>query len=357
MSAPGSELLRLTGRGHHEIRATHDRTLELTADTDITGRATCVLGVGAVVEGSAPPGIAGPVEITISAGGASAVVRAVANSAWRPGGSAVVRRSGVRLANTMATDADTTARDLPRSLALALADPAVAVEVVVRRGVAEGPVLVLFRSGDEARLAAERAAADVVVVGERGWDAGLSALGGGGRVLAVDAPGFAAAALESGDRPSVEVLGMAPELAVAAVCGRRVPVVVAGALGKKDLARVVSAYPAAVVVFRVAGAGLAGALDAAVKAVGTRVGAVGVDERPVWGAVEELRGLEVRGEVWCALEPVVEEVGGEVGVPEGFIAGLLGQGVSATSVVKALAGVPGWSRRRAYDEVLRVSGK
>ncbi|MCG8917122.1 DUF371 domain-containing protein [Actinokineospora sp. PR83] len=377
MSAPGAELLRLRCRGHAEIRATHDRTLEFAVDTDITGRATCVLGVAATVVGSAPPGVAGPVRITVSAGGHRVTVRALANSAWRPGDSAVVRRSGARLPTTLATGADLTARDLPRDLALALADPEVEVDVVVERDAAGVGRLVRFRAGDPARLAAERAAADAVVAEDDGARALLSGvsravdaaevLRDNGRVLAVSTSEgphpFAAEVLSWAERPVVEVLGLPPELAVAAVSPRWAPVLVVGAPGRREVVRLAGAHRTSAVVFRAPGAGLARVLDDVVKAVGTRTAAVvGADagsetaERPVWGPVARVRELVVRGDVLCALDPVADEVVADgPAVSEGLVTALLAQSVSPTTIVKALAGQPGWSRKQAYDLVLRLN--
>src|SRR5581483_6556914 len=78
--------VRLVGRGSPAIRATHAKTLEVTADAEITGRATCVIAVGtSAVE---PRRVAGPVRITISVDGESFAFDARANSGWAPGGSA-----------------------------------------------------------------------------------------------------------------------------------------------------------------------------------------------------------------------------------------------------------------------------
>src|SRR5207302_1566693 len=83
-------------------------------------RATCVLGVGARIEGD-PAGLGfGPVELVLEAAGRRAVVRAEANPFFDPTGGVVVRRSDLRGADTLAIDADTTAADLDRSLVAAL---------------------------------------------------------------------------------------------------------------------------------------------------------------------------------------------------------------------------------------------
>lgn len=159
--------------GHPEIRATHDKTWELTPDTELTARATCVLGVGAVTEGGP---LAGPVELRIGAGGHSATVRAVGNPSWVPGGPAVIRRSPLRLPGTLATDADLSAADLPRDLAARLTDPATEVLVEVSAVDDPGTVVLLHATGPSPRLSAELAAADTVLAEDAGARALLARL-------------------------------------------------------------------------------------------------------------------------------------------------------------------------------------
>ncbi|OLR89523.1 DUF371 domain-containing protein [Actinokineospora bangkokensis] len=367
---PGPDLLRLRSRGHPGVRATHDRTLELTTDPDITARATCILGTGTEVVGPVPPAIAGLVDITITAAGHTAVVRALANSAWHPGTTAVVRRSPVRLPNTLATDADTTARDLPRDLVLALSNPDTEITTTITRAHDDTPRLVLFRLGDDRRLLAEVAAADAVVAEDdtarsvlSGLTAAHDALGAlstGARVLAVSSGEgphpFAAAALSQDDRPEVEVLGLPPELAVASISPHWAPPLITGPQSRRDAAKLAAAHPAARVVFRTPGTSLARALDEAAKTAGTRTAAIGTDERPTWGPITELRTLTPRGDVFCALDPVQsEETAADPSAPEAFITALLSQSVSPTTLVKALSSLPGWSRKQAYDLVLRLN--
>ena len=90
-----SELLRFSAHGHPQLRATHAKTLEFTAESSVTGRATCVLGVSAELP---PAPVAGPIRITIGVGPESVSLDAIGNSAWQPGQSAVLRRSGQRAA-------------------------------------------------------------------------------------------------------------------------------------------------------------------------------------------------------------------------------------------------------------------
>lgn len=386
MSSDGSsELMRVRCRGHRDIRATHGKTLEFTTSTEITGRATCVIGVAAAVEGPRPERLAGPLRITLSAGGHAVTVRALANSAWRPGAGAVVRLSSERLPNTLATDADLAAADLPRDLLHALTDPDAEITIVIARDDEdrEGR-LVLYRAGDahDDRLAAEIAAADTVIAEDAGagqvitaqgadadpWDAVLPAIESGGRVLAVStddtrsAP--VAALLAAPDRPAVEVIGLPAELAVAALSPHAAPVLLASHERRRRTGRLLGAHRTSRVVFRTTAAELPKLLEEAARTPGTRTAAVvavapSARERPWWGPVAEAAArVTGGGDVLCCVDPA-EEVSGDTADVDVDLASLvrelLAQSVSSRTVALALGQLPAWSRKRAYDFVLEVS--
>lgn len=139
-------LLRIAASGHPSIRATHDATWELSADEAITGRATCVVGVGARVLAGSTRSLAGPVTLTLRtvgparAGGAAGSgdddevrLPARANPWFAPGDGWVVRRSGERRPDTVATDCPLGAGDLPRGLVVALRRPDRTVELDIDR--------------------------------------------------------------------------------------------------------------------------------------------------------------------------------------------------------------------------------
>lgn len=377
------ELMRLRCRGHRDIRAIHAKTLEFTTSTDITSRATCVVGVAAEVLHAPPHGPAGPLRITLSAGGHSVTARALGNSAWRPGSSMVVRMSPERLPNTLATDADLAAADLPRELLHALTDPETVIDVRVERArdAAEGR-LILYRAGqgDDHRLAAEISAADAVIAQDLPAGKVLSALGvaaapwaaapgtveEGGRLLVVstrDSHNPVVGDLLSGTRPAVEVIGMPDELAVAAVSPHSGPVLLAAGEGRRRLAGVLAAHRSARVVIRTPAAELPKILGEAERVLGTETAAVAAAsmvERPWWGPVAQA-GAQVPGggEVLCCVDPV-QAVDGETDIEVDHIAlirALLEQSVSHKTLALALARLPAWSRKRAYDLVLQAARK
>ena len=368
--------MRLRGRGHPNIRGTHAKTLEFTADAELGQGGTCVVGVRATIVGTAPAAIAGPIRITLAAGGHEATVHAVANSRWRPGSPAVVRLSAVRLPNTLATDADLSSADLPRPLLSALADPGTELDIVIERDAREQPWLVRYAADQEHddRLAAECAAADAILAedaparaviaahgGLLGDDAG-DTLAGGGRVLAVSTSGRVSAPEPVrrllARRPVVEVLGMSPELAVAAAAPDQAPILLGTELGARALAKLAATHRWARVVFRCPARDLPRLLDSLDAATATvlPLGASATD-RPVWAPAARLRNAAGSADVLCALDPG-EEFTGDADVelaPAALLESLLAAGVSAKTISTALAGQPGWSRRRSYDFVLGLN--
>nr|AAN05728.1 AprA [Streptoalloteichus tenebrarius] len=368
-------MLLLTCRGSAEIRATHDRTLEFTTDSAITGRATCVVGVdAALVSGGR---VAGPVRVTITCGDQRAVVRALASSAWRPGGRAVIRRSGVRLANTLATDADTTAADLPRELVSLLARPDAEIEVRVDRDEGRwdgrGGVVLCHAGADPERLAAEIAAADVVVAEDQearalvgdaarvvGGPLGEAYVPEGGRVLVLaseDLPGASVTALLGApERFAVECVGLPAPLAVAAASPARGRLLVGDRSRRREQVR---SAPESRLVLRVPASSLEAVFADAERLRGTRTAALaGVAasacEQPRWGELDALLAEAPRGgDVVCCLDPAPGGAGEDEPGEDPFVAALLAEGVPARTVAMALAQRPDWGRKAAYDFVLR----
>ena len=84
-------------RGHPNVTATHDKTLELTRDADISRRATCVLGVASTHDDRALLALRGPVEVTLECDGASDAFTATMSPFFLGDSSLVFRRgAGLR---------------------------------------------------------------------------------------------------------------------------------------------------------------------------------------------------------------------------------------------------------------------
>lgn len=112
----------IRARGHAHVRARHPKTIELTADTDLTPRGTCIIGVAADLDPARLAGIDGPVVVTLTCGAAVDVVHGVANPRYdATTGRLVIRRSHHRGADTLVVGADSGSADLDRALVAALA--------------------------------------------------------------------------------------------------------------------------------------------------------------------------------------------------------------------------------------------
>jgi hypothetical protein len=353
--------VRLIGHGSPAIRATHAKTLELTADAEITERATCVVAVG--VERAAAP-LAGPVRITISAGAEEFTLEARANPAWHPAGPAVIRRSPLRLPGTLATHASAAASDLPRPLVAALQHREARVEVTVEP-IHGRPCAVLFAVDPglprDARLLAEFAAADLVVAeddeaarmfGER---VGHGPVSVDGRVLVLavrDLPGQTVlAALRDVE---VETIGLPPTLAAAAASPSRGPLLLApDGADPRELLRRTPAGTRLVLscdaeqlpdLMRRAAEirGPGGAVLVQPYAPPVRIAPGGRPTLPSKASVVVCFDADDGDDGEAALDPRVRAA----------LDGLLADGVPTKTAANALAALTGWDRRRAYDTVV-----
>lgn len=111
----------IMARGHAHVRARHPKTIELTAEVDLTQRGTCIVGVAADLDPLRLADLDGPVVVTLTCGHASDVVRGIANPRYdAASGRLVIRRSRHRAPDTLVVDADRGSADLDRALVAAL---------------------------------------------------------------------------------------------------------------------------------------------------------------------------------------------------------------------------------------------
>ncbi len=375
-------LARFAARGHPAIRASHAKTLELTAEPAITARASCMVGVAAALP--AQP-VAGPIRLTLSVAGESVSFSATGNSAWWPGsGSAVIRRSGRRLPDSYATGAGLAAADLPRSMVRALTDPDATVTVLVERdsGPADGTLVRCRVAGTGPdRLLAEIDAADLVLIEDaaaRSWlaSAGIpvpagkaaqlsavqACLAGGGRLLAIAAGDGADPSEPLAAAGSVEVLGLPAGQAVSAAAPDRSPALDAAGVRLRELPALAAAYPALALVFRCPAERLAGLLaELGRHRAAVTVARMDDPERPLRAELDDLAlpgwlELPRRGELACRVAGIGPPAGGPAIEPAELVRQLLGRAVTPRTVALAVAALPGWSRRSAYEFVLALSG-
>jgi hypothetical protein len=178
MTRPEPVVIR--ARGHERITATHGKTFELSTDADIGPRATCVIGVAAVVDGDLST-LCGPVAIELRTGELAVTVAAEASPFVRPTDGLVVRKSDFRGADTLAINADAGAADLDRWFVRALAQADAELVVTVRPVGERRPLAVFTDEGgglpdDDAEVVAAGALAQMracaaVAVGNPDCDA------------------------------------------------------------------------------------------------------------------------------------------------------------------------------------------
>ena len=118
--------------GHPHISGSHTKTVELTRDADVTGRATCVIGVRSEHDDRQLARLRGDVEVTLDCAGVRDTFTAT-TSAFFLGDDALVFRRGPGLrGRTFAYDATKSAADLDRELVRAVGDPTAELHVTIR---------------------------------------------------------------------------------------------------------------------------------------------------------------------------------------------------------------------------------
>ncbi len=407
--------------GHPQISASHTKTVEFTRDGDVTGRATCVLGVRSEHDDRALRSLRGDVEVTLACAGLSDTFTATV-SAFFLGADALVFRRGPGLrGRTFAYDATKSAAEIDRDLVRVIADPAATVQVTIResgRGDRHGALFVVsvpIGNDDDLSPRARQVleAADVVLAedtrrfrelaqrtglhiearvlsyhdhneAERAGDA-LDHLEQGARVALVsDAgtplfsdPGYVVVsrAVEAGFAVS-PVPGPASVLAVLSASGLAVDrFTYVGFLPRRSAARQAE-------IRRLTGRGDAFVVHEAPRRIGALLADLAA-VRPEWElcigrevtkVFEEFRrgnaavlaqelgdADDARGEFTIVVAPPAgardasaPPVAAADDQIDRLVRALLDQGVTAKTIVQALAELPGVSRKQAYARVLAI---
>ncbi len=119
-------------RGHAAIAGTHAKTIEFTRDTDVTRRATCVLGVASEHDNGALRALRGDVEVTLECGDHRDSFVATMTPFFLGDDSLVFRRGPALRGRTVAYDATKGAAEIDRALVHALTDRGAQLFVNVR---------------------------------------------------------------------------------------------------------------------------------------------------------------------------------------------------------------------------------
>ena len=132
--------------GHPQISGSHAKTVEVTRDAEVTGRATCVLGVRSEHDDRAILRLRGYVEVTIDCAGLRDSFTATMSAFFLGDDSLVFRRGPGLRGRTLGYDATKGAADIDRALIGALRDAGAEVDVTIRelgRGDRRGAVFVV----------------------------------------------------------------------------------------------------------------------------------------------------------------------------------------------------------------------
>jgi hypothetical protein len=140
----GQRTARLTATGHPAVTGGHGKTLELTAGSAITERASCIVGVATNPLPGALPTLRGRVRLELTTGERTAVVEGDANPSFASPDRLVVRRSAVLDPDTFLVNATAAAGDLDRDLVAELSDPGTRLEVTATELTTPDPVVLVL---------------------------------------------------------------------------------------------------------------------------------------------------------------------------------------------------------------------
>jgi 16S rRNA (cytidine1402-2'-O)-methyltransferase len=118
--------------GHPRISGSHTKTLELTRDADVTGRATCVLGVRSEHDDRALLRLRGDVEVELESAGRNETFTATMSAFYLGDDSLVFRRGPGLRGRTFAYDATKSAAEVDRTFVQSVGDGEAVLDVTIR---------------------------------------------------------------------------------------------------------------------------------------------------------------------------------------------------------------------------------
>jgi 16S rRNA (cytidine1402-2'-O)-methyltransferase len=407
-------------RGHANVTATHDKTLELTHDTDISRRATCVLGVASTHDDRALLALRGRVLITLECDGTRDEFSATISPFFLGDSSLVFRRAGGLRERTIAFDATKTAATIDRDLVACLGSadrelrvtisPAGKAETVGALFVVSLPIgndgdigrravdvlervdLVLAEDTRRLRALAQRLGIEVGRTTSyhdhnesQRVDGVLERLRRGARVALVsDAgtplcsdPGYVVVSRAVAEGiPVSPVPGPSAALAVLAASGLPVDRFVFGGFlprrsnQRQQAVRELTAIGCAVVLYESAARVVEMLADVAVVCPDWRV-CLGREVTKTFeefrygepaALAEELGAEKLLGECTLVIAPPVAgdsetPVSETAGDVDALLRSLLAQGVPGSTLAQALRALPGIGRNEAYERVLALGRK
>jgi 16S rRNA (cytidine1402-2'-O)-methyltransferase len=129
---PAPATVSFLAHGHPRISGSHTKTVELTRDTEVTGRATCVVGVRSEHDDDELMKLRGDVEVTLGAGGITDSFTATISPFFLGDDALVFRRGPGLRGRTLAYDASKAATEIDRDLVRAMGAGDTDVAVTIR---------------------------------------------------------------------------------------------------------------------------------------------------------------------------------------------------------------------------------
>lgn len=123
--------VEFTCKGHRNIRAEHNRTIELTKDPDLTERGDCIIGVACDFDSDEIRRLRGKIKVDLKVGDHADYFRAFANPEFDSDTELVFRKTQVRTDRTLGVHLSKSSAKLSRDLIEALKDPNAILHVTI----------------------------------------------------------------------------------------------------------------------------------------------------------------------------------------------------------------------------------
>jgi len=118
-------------KGHPNIRAEHNRTIEFTKDADLTERGDCIIGVSCDFDPDEMKRLSGKVRIDVRVDDLSDRFTAYINPRFDHDRELVFRKSRVRTERTLGTDLNKGSSRLDRAIVDRMRDPSAVMHVTL----------------------------------------------------------------------------------------------------------------------------------------------------------------------------------------------------------------------------------
>jgi hypothetical protein len=123
--------VEFTCKGHPNISAKHNRTIELTKDTELTERGDCIIGVACDFDADEIRKLRGKLRVDLKVGDQADHFKAYANPEFDSDDELVFRKTQVRTDRTLGVHLSKSSAKLSRDLIEAMKDPNAVLHVTI----------------------------------------------------------------------------------------------------------------------------------------------------------------------------------------------------------------------------------